>query len=53
MYFYDIATKYNEPLEAAHKHIDDDRHDVLLECGTGALLPGPNWTSRKSYESVW
>ncbi len=36
MCFYDIATKYHEPLEAAHKHNDDDRHDVLLECGAGA-----------------
>ena len=32
MSFYDIATKYNKPLEAAQAHIHDDRYD-MVECG--------------------
>ena len=32
MSFYNIATKYNEPLEAAQAHIHDDRYD-MVECG--------------------
>ena len=31
MSFYDIATKYIEPLEAAKCHGHDDRYD-LVEC---------------------
>ncbi len=32
MCLYSIATKYNESLEAAHAHIDDDRYD-MVNCG--------------------
>ena len=32
MSLYSIAAKYNEPLEAAHALIDDDRYDMGL-CG--------------------
>ena len=32
MIFNGIATKYNEPLEAAQAHIHDDRYD-MVECG--------------------
>ena len=32
MSFYNIATEYNEPLEAAQAHIHDDRYD-MVECG--------------------
>ncbi len=32
MTYYDIATKYNGPLEAAHAHIDDERYD-MVQCG--------------------
>ncbi len=29
---YDIATKYNEPIEAAHAHITDDRTYMTMMC---------------------
>ena len=33
MCLYNIATEYNGPLEAAHAQIDDDRYDMVGECG--------------------
>ena len=32
MCLYSITTDYNEPLEAAHAHIDDERYD-RVQCG--------------------
>ncbi len=37
MYFYSIAAKSNETLQAAHAHIDDDRYDVV-ECGAAGQI---------------
>ncbi len=37
MCFYSIAGKYNDPLEAAHAHIDDDRYD-MVEFGAAGQL---------------
>ena len=50
MSFVPIATKCNEPLEAAHVSIDDDRyHTMWLNV---ALLGVLNWTSQISYNVV-
>ncbi len=37
MSLYNIAIKYNGPLEAAQAHIHDDRYD-MVECGTTKRL---------------
>ncbi len=29
MCFYSITVEYNDPLEAAHAHIGDDRYDMV------------------------
>ncbi len=29
MYFYGITGEHNDPVEAAHGHIDDDRYDMV------------------------
>ncbi len=40
--------EYNDPLEAAHAHIDDDRYDKDVWTSPASL----DWTSQFSYELV-
>ena len=48
MSFVPIATKCNEPLEAAHVSIDDDRYHMMWL--NVALMGVLNWTSQISYD---
>ena len=50
MSFASIIRKYNEPLEAAHAHIDDDRYD-LVEYGA-ASQPTLDLSYLITYEAV-
>ncbi len=34
---YDIAAKYNAPIDAAHAHIDDHRYDIVERGAAGQL----------------
>ncbi len=43
MCLYSIATDYNGSLEAAQAHIDDDRYDMIIECGSASS--SLTWTS--------
>ena len=37
MCLYDIAAKYNEPIEAAYANIDDNRYNIVERGAAGQL----------------